>query len=70
MRWWLGSSSAREAHPREEHLLPLMVAVGAAEEDIALRIYHEDNFFGGISVSNWGFGTTAQQFRDVGARAR
>jgi hypothetical protein len=35
---------------------PLMVAVGAAESGIASRVYHEDNFFGGISVSSFMFG--------------
>src|SRR5262249_8806523 len=29
---WQRAPSAREAHPREEHLLPLMVAAGAAGE--------------------------------------
>ncbi|HET8731624.1 MAG TPA: class III extradiol ring-cleavage dioxygenase [Moraxellaceae bacterium] len=57
---WETAPSARQAHPREEHLLPLMVAVGAAEEEPSLRVYHESNFFGGISVSNWRFGTPAQ----------
>src|SRR6185437_16742539 len=35
-RWlaeWQKAPSARRAHPREEHLLPLMVAAGAAGED-------------------------------------
>lgn len=57
---WQQAPSARQAHPREEHLLPLMVAVGAAEQDVALRVYHEDDFFGGLSVSNWRFGAPAQ----------
>ncbi len=56
---WEAAPAARQAHPREEHLLPLMVAVGAAEDDAASRIYHEDNFFGGISVSNFMFGGSA-----------
>ncbi len=30
---WAQAPSAREAHPREEHLLPLMVAAGAAGDD-------------------------------------
>lgn len=30
---WVSAPSARHAHPREEHLLPLMVAAGAAGED-------------------------------------
>ena len=53
---WEQAPAARLAHPREEHLLPLMVAVGAAHEAPATRIYHQDDFFGGISVSSWGFG--------------
>jgi len=53
---WETAPAARQAHPREEHLLPLMIAAGAAEDDAASRIYHEDNFFGGISVSNFMFG--------------
>jgi aromatic ring-opening dioxygenase catalytic subunit (LigB family) len=53
---WDAAPAARQAHPREEHLLPLMVAVGAAEREVATRIYHEDSFFGGISVSNFMFG--------------
>ena len=53
---WETAPAARQAHPREEHLLPLMVAVGAAENDAVTRVYHEDNFFGGISVSSFMFG--------------
>ncbi len=30
---WANAPSARDSHPREEHLLPLMVAAGAAAED-------------------------------------
>lgn len=52
---WSNAPAARIAHPREEHLLPLMVAVGAAENDQATRIYHETNFLGGISVSSFSF---------------
>ena len=54
---WENAPSARIAHPREEHLLPLMVAVGAAEHDIATRFYHENTFFGSGSVSSFMFGT-------------
>lgn len=53
---WQAAPAARLAHPREEHLLPLMVAVGAAGDDAARCIYHEDDFFGGISVSSFMFG--------------
>ncbi len=52
---WEAAPSARVAHPREEHLLPLMVAVGAAERDVATRFYHEDTFFGSGNVSSFMF---------------
>jgi aromatic ring-opening dioxygenase catalytic subunit (LigB family) len=52
---WDAAPSARIAHPREEHLLPLMVAVGAAERDDATRFYHENTFFGSSSVSSFMF---------------
>ena len=50
---WESAPAARFAHPREEHLLPLMVAVGAAESDRAVRVYHEDAFMGGLAVSSF-----------------
>ena len=53
---WQSAPAARQAHPREEHLLPLMVAVGAAGSDATRRIYHEDDFAGGITVSSYMFG--------------
>lgn len=56
---WSQAPAARIAHPREEHLIPLMVAVGAAEQDAGVRIYHEDAFMGGISVSSYRFGDAA-----------
>jgi aromatic ring-opening dioxygenase catalytic subunit (LigB family) len=53
---WENAPSARAAHPREEHLLPLMVSVGAAGADAATMPYHETTFLGGITVSNYRFG--------------
>lgn len=53
---WEKAPAARQAHPREEHLLPLMVAVGAAERDTATRVYHQQDFFGGLTVSSYMFG--------------
>ncbi|MFT3720529.1 DODA-type extradiol aromatic ring-opening family dioxygenase [Pseudorhodoferax sp.] len=53
---WAQAPAARIAHPREEHLIPLMVAVGAAEHEPATRVYHEDAFAGGLSVSSYRFG--------------
>ena len=52
---WEQAPAARLAHPREEHLIPLMVAVGAAESDTAVRVYHEAAFVGGLSVSSYRF---------------
>lgn len=57
---WSQAPAARQAHPREDHLIPLMVAVGAAEAEQAERIYHEDAFFGGIAVSSYRFGALKQ----------
>jgi aromatic ring-opening dioxygenase catalytic subunit (LigB family) len=56
---WDQAPAARLAHPREEHLLPLMVAVGAAGDDAAIRVYHEDSFVRGLSVSSFRFGAAA-----------
>jgi aromatic ring-opening dioxygenase catalytic subunit (LigB family) len=37
---WANAPSARKAHPREEHLLPLMVVAGAAGADRAQLAYN------------------------------
>lgn len=59
LRGWSSAPSARLAHPREDHLMPLMVAAGAAEEEAGVRVYHEDSFFGGVAVSSYRFGEAA-----------
>lgn len=66
LRKWSSAPSARAAHPREDHLIPLMVAAGAAEEEKGIRVYHEDSFLGGISVSSYRFGEVAKQANSVG----
>ncbi|MBW4051477.1 MAG: dioxygenase [Proteobacteria bacterium] len=53
---WEQAPAAREAHPREEHLLPLHVAVGAAEEEPGAVNYREDDFLGSIALSSYRFG--------------
>jgi aromatic ring-opening dioxygenase catalytic subunit (LigB family) len=56
LRMWTTAPSARQAHPDEDHLIPLMVAVGAAQDEPGRRVYHEDAFFGALAVSNYRFG--------------
>jgi aromatic ring-opening dioxygenase catalytic subunit (LigB family) len=51
---WTSAPEARFAHPREEHLLPLMVAAGAAEGDRAIRDYN-DTLMGAVT-SGFRFG--------------
>jgi aromatic ring-opening dioxygenase catalytic subunit (LigB family) len=53
---WSAAPSARVAHPQEDHLLPLMVAVGAAEGEAGATVYHEDPSAIGWTVSSWRFG--------------
>ena len=53
---WEGAPAARQAHPREDHLLPLMVAVGAAAEEAGTRVYHQADFAGSIAMSSFRFG--------------
>lgn len=58
---WEQAPAARLAHPREEHLLPLMVAVGAANGDSGHCVYHEQAAFGGIVASSFRFGNAIAQ---------
>jgi aromatic ring-opening dioxygenase catalytic subunit (LigB family) len=60
LRAWTEAPSARLAHPEEDHLIPLLVAVGAAEAEAGERVYHEDSFFGGLTVSSYRFGREAR----------
>lgn len=53
---WESAPSARRAHPREEHLIPVMVAVGAAEDDPGTIQYHEDDFMGWMPSSGYRLG--------------
>lgn len=53
---WKRAPAARLAHPREEHLLPLLVVAAAAGQDAASCLYHEPAFAGGVSVSSFRFG--------------
>ncbi len=53
---WDQAPAARIAHPSEDHLLPLMVALGAAEDEVAATVYHETNGMLGWTMSSWRFG--------------
>ncbi len=51
---WAEAPSARESHPREEHLLPLMVAAGAAGSDLGKAVFRDVVM--GMTVSAIRFG--------------
>lgn len=53
---WESAPSARIAHPREEHLLPLMVVVGTAQQEAATRVYFEQVFMDSATVSSYRLG--------------
>jgi aromatic ring-opening dioxygenase catalytic subunit (LigB family) len=56
LKIWDTAPAARICHPQEDHLVPLMAAVGAAETEPATRIYHDSNVYGGITASSYRFG--------------
>lgn len=53
---WEHAPAAREAHPREDHLMPLHVVVGAAEDEPGRIVYSQDDFLGTIALSSYRFG--------------
>ncbi len=53
---WEQAPSARACHPQEDHLIPLMAAVGAAWGEKATRVYHDEKVFGQITASSYRFG--------------
>jgi len=52
---WTQAPHAREAHPREDHLLPLMVTAGAGGYDIGRLVYTDS--MGNKPVSGFAFST-------------
>lgn len=52
---WKAAPGALDCHPREEHLLPLMVALGAAGAEPGRRSFHE--MIGGKLFSCFTFGS-------------
>ena len=51
---WADAPSGRASHPREEHLIPLMVAAGAARDDSAHKTWQ--GTVGQTTISSWAFG--------------
>lgn len=51
---WTTAPAARQVHPREEHLLPLMVVAGAAGDDRGVTGY--DGTLRGLRISAYHFG--------------
>ena len=50
---WSSAPRARAAHPREEHLLPLMVASGAGSDASAVKLWA--GLVGDTPVGAWAF---------------
>lgn len=53
---WENAPMAREAHPEEDHLIPLMAVVGAAEAEPGRTVYHQHDLFGHVTTSSFRFG--------------
>ena len=51
---WKDAPSARECHPREEHLIPLMVAAGAAGEDRGEAVFRGEVMNVAVSAVRFG----------------
>ncbi|WP_446742173.1 DODA-type extradiol aromatic ring-opening family dioxygenase [Silvibacterium acidisoli] len=53
LKSWLSAPHARLAHPHEDHLLPLMVAAGAAGDDQGRQVFHDSPM--GMTISAYVF---------------
>jgi len=51
---WASAPGARQAHPREEHLIPLMVVAGAAGDDVGRITFNEDVMNARVSAVQFG----------------
>ena len=51
---WSEGPAARNAHPREEHLLPLMVAAGAGGEEPGKRVFSDVVMMARLSAFRFG----------------
>lgn len=55
---WEKAPYARAAHPREEHFIPLLVAVGAAEGEPGVRQHFTTKAFGSVHEAGYRFGAS------------
>lgn len=53
---WEDAPYARVCHAREDHLVPLFSALGAAEDEKAVMVYHDTDLFGGVTASSYKIG--------------
>ena len=53
---WADAPFARACHPREEHLIPMMVAAGAAEGEAGRRTFNDHIFAKAVSGFQFGDG--------------
>lgn len=53
---WERAPQARVCHAEEDHLIPLHVALGAAEGEPATVVYHDRDLMGGVTATSWRFG--------------
>jgi aromatic ring-opening dioxygenase catalytic subunit (LigB family) len=53
LKAWENAPSARFAHPREEHFIPLMVAAGAGGNGRGRHVFHDDPMGARISAYRW-----------------
>ncbi len=53
---WVSAPAARFVHPRPDHIMPLHVAAGAAENGECSVHYHEADFFGAVALTSFRFG--------------
>ncbi|KAI9023984.1 Extradiol ring-cleavage dioxygenase, class III enzyme, subunit B [Hyaloraphidium curvatum] len=60
---WQRLPKARYSHPREEHLLPLLVCAGAAGDDAGTKV-HEEASLGGFVLSGFKFGPSEAPKKD------
>lgn len=56
LRQWEQAPAARICHQYEDHLIPLMVAVGAAYEDPAQAVYHDQAALGSVTAASFKLG--------------